>query len=112
PPQTPPLFPYTTLFRSEERAARFAACGHCFPAPEVSFDHAPALFQATDLRGNWANTQNAGDDREDHLLPLFAALAESARRQRTLCIRFVESLTTRRKKGVQAHGCTFHNYLT
>jgi hypothetical protein len=50
------------------------------------------LFQVTDLRGNWADTQHAGDDREDLLLPLFAALAESARKQRAICIDFVEYL--------------------
>src|SRR5712692_9124482 len=67
-----------------ERAARFAVRGYCFTASEVSFDRASALFQAIDLRGNWANTQNAGDDREDLLLPLFAALAEGARLARLI----------------------------
>ena len=67
--------------------------------PKISFDRASALFQATDLRGNWAHTQNAGDDREEHLLPLFAALAQSTCKQRAICIDLVEYRVARRKKG-------------
>ena len=80
--------------QDRQRAARFAACSHGFPAPAVAFDRAVALFQTTDLHGNRARPQPAGDDREDLLLPGFAALAQSARRQRAMCIDLVEDLVS------------------
>src|SRR5260370_7297475 len=77
-----------------ERVTRFAASGHCFVAREISFDRASALFQATDLRGNRTNTQNAGDDREGLLLPPFPPLPTPPRTHLTLCTRFLLTHST------------------
>ena len=49
--------------------------------PRASPGRPTALFQATDLRGDWAPAQHAGDDGEDLLLPRSAALAQSTREQ-------------------------------
>jgi hypothetical protein len=60
----------------EQRTVQFAACSHWFPAPQVAFDHAAALFRATDFCGNRPPAQHAGDNREDVLLPLVAEVAQ------------------------------------
>ncbi len=82
--------PFSTFERKfGEELALFAAAGHVFSASDVSFDRPPALFQATELLGGRAHAQNAGGDRKGFLLPLAAALAQSAREQRALYSRLV-----------------------
>src|SRR5216683_1073525 len=58
-------------------------------AEEIDLYCTPALFQAIDLLGDRADAQHAADDREDLLLPLSAALAQSARGQHAPCSRLV-----------------------
>src|SRR6266851_627706 len=63
------------------------AAGQTASAYPRSLPGRPALFQATELLGGRAHAQHAGGYREGLLLPLAAALAQSAREQQALCSR-------------------------